>query len=112
MEKIMMGSVNMVNGEGLPYLKEQMLRVSKFGVEQYFMDIICGPDQINEAIAILREFYVLTGELLPRLDKRCIFTAITCDEAVRPAIAALTFRTGGQKFPILDINPSRKASKR
>lgn len=105
MNTVAMGSVYTDKGEGIEYLEAQMGRMAKQGLEQYFMDIICRPDQITEAMKLLSRFYELVADLMP-LTK--VYVGITCDINIRPATMALVVLTHTADISMKDINPDRK----
>ena len=104
MNPIAMGSVYMDKGEGIEYLESQIERMAKQKPAAYFLDVICRPEQIREAMILLGEFYELVADIMP-LDK--VYTAITCDDMIRPAAMALVIVTGSEDVQMRDINPGR-----
>lgn len=101
---IAMGSIYMDKGEGADYVRSQVERMKRQRPEQYFLDIICRPNQIAEAINLLQDFYEQVSDIMP-LEK--VYTAITCDDEIRPAAIAIAYLTQSAEIKIRDINPDR-----
>jgi hypothetical protein len=108
MNKVVMASVYLDKGEGLDYLQAQVKRMAAQDPEYYFIDFICKEEQVLEATDLLRQFYMMVGEHLPKITASRVFAAVTCEEDIRPAAMALAFTTRGSDFSMLDVNPDRK----
>lgn len=109
MNKIAAMSCRLDKGEDLKHLVGQIERMADTKVSHYFLDIICKPAQLLEAHTLLLVFYRLLETSLPDLPKESVFTAITCNQDIRPcrAIAAIIIQTLDK---IVDTNPTREES--
>ena len=102
--KIAMTSVYMDKGEGSEYLSAQIARMAKQGIDRYFLDIICLPDQVRDATKLLGEFYEQVADMLPLAE---VFAAITCNDLIRPSAIAVAALTSGSSVQFKDVNPER-----
>lgn len=107
MKPIATGSCYLDKGESHEYVTAQLMRMAKMKPEFYFFDIICRPDQLVEATELMMHFYRGIGEHIPGLLTNRIYTGITCDNEVRPAMMAMLMMNKGRDG-IVDINPGRK----
>lgn len=95
-------------GEDMAYVEGQIKRMATMKPAAYYFEIICRPNQLEEAAQNLAKFYELVLANMPGLPLNQLYTGITANEEIRPMMMTLALMTGGN-VAFKDLNPERKA---
>jgi hypothetical protein len=109
MSKIALGSVYMDRGETLEYALGAIERLSNQHPSAFYFDILCRPDQVEEAGELLTAVSKKIRELNPDIPAESMAFGLTTDDRFRPAatILAHTAHDLGGDYGFIDTNPGR-----